>query len=244
MLKEAIQEIERISRPKTYEIGGRTFYDVGTSLREYRPEVIRPEKKVLTSLDALVTLIKTEALKAQKPPLYIQVDRFDHVLCFTQTGDEAHEFLRNFLYSVDAIDVPGFQEGFMDHETAMIALRCKFQQTDDLDYLLNLLSTIDISAGTTTKDNGATQTVQVKQGIAFKEYQDIKPIVDLKPYRTFQEVDQPESAFLCRVNDKCEIGLFEADGGMWRLQARENVKAFLAEQLSDEVQNDKVYITL
>jgi hypothetical protein len=244
MLKEAIEKIVELAHPKTYEIGGRTFYDDGSTLTEYRPKVILPGETKLTSLDALVTMVKTEALKTQKPPLYIQVDRFNHVSCFTQPADEAHEFFRTALYSVDAIDVPGFRTGFMSHEQAMIALRCDFQTSDDLAYLLNLLSRIDVSGGVTSSDNGVTQQVETQKGIALKEYENIRPTVNLKPYRTFQEVDQPETAFLCRVNDKCEIGLFEADGGMWKLQARENVKDFLKQQLTDEVTNAQVYITL
>lgn len=244
MLKEAIEKICELATPKTYTVGDRTFYDAGRGLTEVRPEVILTPEKKLTSLDALVTLVKTEALKLQQSPLYIQADSFDHVSCFTQPGDEKHEFLRTRLYQVGMTDVPGFREGFMGYEQAMITLRCAFQDNTDLQYLINLLSRIDVSAAVTTTDNGLSQQVETQNGIALKDYENVRPVVNLKPYRTFQEVDQPETAFLCRINDKCQIGLFEADGGMWKLKARENVKDFLAKQLQTEVDAKQVYITL
>ena len=40
------------------------------------------------------------------------------------------------------------------------------------------------------------------------------------------------------------ISFTEADGGMWKLHAREIVKAFLEEKLADLVASDAVYIAL
>ena len=45
----------------------------------------------------------------------------------------------------------------------------------------------------------------------------------LRPYRTFKEIDQPESQFLLRLNENGNIGLFEADGGMWKLEAKKSI---------------------
>ena len=76
------------------------------------------------------------------------------------------------------------------------------------------------------------------------ELEAIKPRVPLRPFRTFQEVEQPESEFLLRMDEEGNIGLFEADGGMWKLKARQTVKAFLEEQLAEEVAGNGVYIAL
>ena len=60
----------------------------------------------------------------------------------------------------------------------------------------------------------------------------IKPIVKLKPYRTFQEIDQPEGLFLIRIDER-GITFTEADGGMWKLEARKTIKKYLEEKLKD-----------
>lgn len=46
------------------------------------------------------------------------------------------------------------------------------------------------------------------------------------------------------MDEEGNIGLFEADGGMWKLKARQTVKAFLEEQLAEEVAGNGVYIAL
>ena len=72
----------------------------------------------------------------------------------------------------------------------------------------------------TSEDNGVTQTVEARKGIALKAREQVKPRVPLCPFRTFLEVEQPESEFLVRMREGGEIGLFEADGGMWKLDAK------------------------
>lgn len=72
----------------------------------------------------------------------------------------------------------------------------------------------------------------------------IKPIVKLKPYRTFFEVEQPESEFLLRIGDGGQVGLFEADGGMWKMTARYTIKSYLQEALKEEINDGIVIVTL
>ena len=95
----------------------------------------------------------------------------------------------------------------------------------------------------TYNDNGIATTVVTRKGVDLQNKETIKPIVKLRPYRTFQEVEQPVSEFLIRVGER-GISFIEADGGMWKLQARNTVKAFLEESLSVEVENQSVIVAL
>lgn len=128
-------------------------------------------------------------------------------------------------------------------EEMQIALRTRFQETEDTPYVQKLLSDISTGAKITYNDNGIATTVVTKKGIDLQSNQTIRPIVSLRPYRTFQEVEQPESVFLIRISDR-GITFVEADGGMWKLKARETVKAFLDEQLAPEVQSGTVIVAL
>ena len=140
--------------------------------------------------------------------------------------------------------MPGFQDGFREQEKAIIELRSRFAPGEGVDYLLDLLSRISKDSGVTTNDNGISQTVEARQGIALKTKVQVRPRVSLRPFRTFQEVEQPISEFLLRLDEEGNIGLFEADGGMWKLTARQTVKAFLDEKLADLVVSGTVYIAL
>ena len=57
------------------------------------------------------------------------------------------------------------------------------------------------------------------------------------------EVEQPESIFLIRISER-GIAFIEADCGMWKLKAREVVKAHLEDKLSAEVEGGSVIIAL
>jgi len=245
MLKEAIEHIQETTQPVILEVEGRTFCvnrDGDTS--EIRPSLDVPEVLIINSLDALVKMIKTEALHLYSGvPLYISVPDPLECRCYSQPNKSIRENRLTF-YIAKATDVPGWQkETTMNFEEAMIALRTRFQRTADTDYALKLLSEITTGAKVTFNDNGIATTVVTQKGIALQGTDNIRPIVSLKPYRTFQEVEQPASDFLIRITDR-GIKFVEADGGMWRLTARNTIKSFLEEQLHAEVESGEIVIAL
>lgn len=243
MLKEFIEHIQNTTQPQIVEKDGVTFVVyAGKAPHQLRPDIDHPDTLPLHSLDALVKLVRTEASKAETP-LYITIPDHLTVRCFGQPQPDAR-FLRQVYYEAKATDVPGFRDGFREQEKAIIELRSRFAPSEGVDYLLDLLSRISKDSNVATTDNGVSQTVEARQGIALKTMEPLKPRVPLRPFRTFQEVEQPESEFLLRMDEDGNIGLFEADGGMWKLKARQTVKAFLEEQLAEEVAGNSVYIAL
>lgn len=70
----------------------------------------------------------------------------------------------------------------------------------------------------------------------------VEPRVSLQPFRTFIEVEQPESEFLLRINERGEIGFFPADGGVWKLEATRNVAGYFEEALEDLISAGAVVV--
>ena len=243
MLKEFIAHIQKTTQPFIQEVNGSTFVISGSGgVEEIHPTIYHPDTLPLRSLEALVKMVQTEAAN-MAAPLYITVPNHLTVRCFGQPDPDTRYF-RQVYYEAKATDVPGFQDGFRDQEKAIIELRSRFAPGEGVDYLLDLLSRISKNSGVTTTDNGVSQTVEARQGVALKTVIPVKPRVPLRPYRTFQEVEQPESEFLLRLDEEGNIGLFEADGGMWKLTARQTVKAFLEKELSGLIAADAVYVAL
>lgn len=116
--------------------------------------------------------------------------------------------------------------------------------TEDRDYLLALLSRIDVNQGVSSVDNGISQEVSVKTGAVLKEQQTVQPIVHLQPYRTFLEVEQPASDFLLRLDKEGHPALYEADGGAWKLEAKRNIAAYLGEKLADLIESGNVVVMI
>lgn len=245
MLKAAIEKILEINKPTLEVVEGRTFLVGSDGAREVRPALDKPDTLPLTSLDALVKLLRTEELltgRADKP-VYITIPNHLTVRCFLHPVP-ALRFFRPEPYEVTATDVPGWElRTQLPFEEALIALRTRFQPTNDTEYALKLLSDITTGAKVTFNDNGVATTVVTKKGIDLQSNQPIRPIISLKPYRTFQEVEQPASEYLIRINDR-GITFIEADGGMWKLKARQTVKEYFEEALADEIQEGSVVVTL
>ena len=245
MLKEFIEHIQKTAQPLITIVDDSTFrITSGGSVEEILPAMFHPDTLNLNSLDALVKMVQTEALCCgEQPPLYITIPDHMTVRCFAKPDYDSRCF-RQIYYETHATDVPGWEsKQELGFEEAQIAMRTRFQETIDIAYLQKLLSEISTGAKVTLNDNGVATSVVTQKGVALQSNEAIRPIVSLRPYRTFQEVAQPESPFLIRVNER-RIAFIEADGGMWKLKARETVKAFLEDKLSSEVDQGSVVIAL
>lgn len=238
MLKDAIQYIVSLKDNKTYNINGEVYSD--RELHRIPPVVDRPSSIGVTGLDSVVKLVRNELDMFGNLPLFIRVDGARKVSVFS-TYDEYMK--RDDLYTATC-DVPDFREGFRDQESAIIELRSKFAPGEGVDYLLDLLSRISKDSGVTTRDNGVSQEVEARTGVSLKALVQVKPRVSLQPFRTFLEVDQPESEFILRLDEDGRVGLFEADGGMWKMTAKERIVAYFEEKLADEVGAGKVVVMM
>ena len=229
MLKEAIEKIEEMSALTPFCIDGHTYIRAGDDFVEVRPQMDAPDAHIVTSLDALVHLIKDDTYKRR---LFVSVMTADMVDAFGQL-EEDRRWRRLLLYRAKATDIPGWgAEVRLPFDQASVALMTRFQDSPDREYALRLLAQITTGAKVTYTDNGIASTIVMQKGAALAENMTIRPLVRLRPYRTFQEVEQPEGIFLIRIDER-GITFTEADGGMWRLTARNTVKAWLEKELAD-----------
>lgn len=229
MLKEAIEKIEEMSSPLVYTEDDHSYVLYADHTVELRPAIDSPETVRLNSLDALVQLVKKEQQDRQ---IFVSVTGHDEVDVYDSPSEDSR-WKRNVLYNARAIDIPGWEpEVQMGFDQAAVALMTRFQDGGDREYTLQLLSQITTGAKVTYTDNGVASTIVTQKGAALAQNTTIKPLVKLRPYRTFQEIEQPEGIFLIRISER-GITFREADGGMWKLTARNTAKAWLQEQLQD-----------
>ena len=235
MLAKMIDKIVSLKQTQTFEIGGQTYTD--GHLTRIPPHVDRPECITVSGLDGVCKLIRTEMEKVGVTIL-VQARSYKTVEVMTTY---LPDFSRNALYRAEA-DVPGLRTGFRDRETALIELRSLFIPNEGTQYLLDLLSRITDEKSVSSKDNGVTQVVEARQGVALNAVVEVKSRILLRPFRTFLEVEQPESEFLLRVDANKGIGFFEADGGVWRLEAKRNIADYFARNLADLIDAGRVVV--
>lgn len=93
----------------------------------------------------------------------------------------------------------------------------------------------NLSQGTEANfaDDGMTQQVMAKAGVARVAMVSLPNPVELRPFRTFADIGQPASKFVLRIKADKDHGprcaLFEADGGAWKNTAIATIKAWLTE---------------
>ena len=222
--REFIEKIEDMTGPKVIVTQQGAFADKHL----YRVENKLADTIVLSSLSGLAEMIKQE-MSEYNLPLFVRATSAERVHVFGAIRDDMQRE-RPFTAEAKFIDFD-FNE-YISIENMIICLKSRFAPTEDRDYLVQLLGNITDQQSVQTKDDGITQSATVKSGIQLIGEQRIKPIVTLKPYRTFLEVEQPESDFLIRIKDG-RAALFESDGGAWEREAVKNVADKLRELLED-----------
>lgn len=138
-------------------------------------------------------------------------------------------------YLVAEADLPNNirYENFLDTEQFNIMLQSSFVDKGDREILLKYTGLVRDEAVKTTGDDGISQKVTVKTGVASVAEAVVPNPVTLAPYRTFPEIEQPESKFIFRMKDGPRAAIYEADGGAWRNVAILSIKEYLQEQLKE-----------
>ncbi len=230
MIKKALEYIVGMSEPQVLEINGEAYSDKGLHRICHNPKAQAIE---MTTLTSLVEYIKAK-IDTMDDKMIVHVSSPEKVLLYSMLDLDR---VREYIVEVNA-QVPEFRYGrYMDHESFLIALQSKFIPNDDRELLLKFTGTVENGTVSQYGDDGVTQKATIKTGIASKGEAVVPNPVRLRPFRTFIEVEQPESAFVFRMrqdsDDGVECAVFEADGGAWKNTAMENIKKYLQLELSD-----------
>lgn len=189
------------------------------------------------TLNAVIEYIKSHYDRDEKLMLHVVSPTRIQLLSALKSDGE-----REILIEA-AASVPNFNfDYFIDVEELIISLQAKFVSTKDRDLLLQVLGNLKEENVKNTGDDGVSQSVVAKVGVATVANVKVPNPVQLAPYRTFSEVKQPVSPFIYRMKDGARGALFEADGSAWKLEAIKNIHDYLAENLAEEIKNDKLII--
>ena len=237
MIEKALKYIVGLSSPVVQTIGGETYSDKPLGRVDFTP-LASPIQ--LSTLRSLVDYIKSH-MDTIGPDngqnMFIHVLSPTKVRMYSELNKNRD---REYIAEVTA-DVPVFSfNRWIDHETFCIALQSKFLPADnggqdDRALLLKFAGTVESGTIAEYGDDGVTQKATIKTGIAKKGDAVIPNPVCLKAYRTFIEVEQPETQYIFRMQDKggIQCALFEADGGAWGILAMDRIKCYLEDALSD-----------
>ncbi|MEE1085791.1 MAG: hypothetical protein U0L05_01255 [Schaedlerella sp.] len=241
-LERALQFItdlkERSMEPKVVTIDGRIYCN--KDLKRYH--VFDKASCIeVNTLTAIVDFIKGKPEELRETML-LHIKSPTKVCLYSGLIDERD---REHLMEANAIVNSFSFDRWYDQERFLIELQANFLNTEDLEKIKMVSG--NIKAGTTANydDDGVSQKTTIKSGIANNTDVIVPNPVKLKPYRTFNEVQQPESDYVFRIRDTGrgpEFKLVEADGGIWKMAAMKSMKEYFEFELKEEL--EKLHITV
>lgn len=265
---DAVEQIARLTQMATaHTIDGRTFLADGNgAFVEAIPER-RAEVMIVRSLTGFVGFVEKNLDDLTLDELLVHVESPTRVQLVSPLSE--HERRRNvYLAALYQSPLTGRNLDFgwgrwLDLETFNIALQALFVgparidvtthdsvgreyvdgdgEGNDRARVLALVGNVKDGRVNTTSDDGVTQTVEAKVGIAKVENAKVPNPVTLIPYRTFGEIEQPSSPFVLRLRsgaaaEKVTAALFEADGGAWEAVAIQRIVAWLKNELPKDLE--------
>lgn len=234
MIKEALEYIVNMSAPHLTEVDGETYSDRPLDRVSYAPTAATLRLDTLTSLVDYIKGCKKDMHEEYDQQWIIHINDPAHVYLMSMLDTDRK---RETLIEASAERYMNAIGNYIDQESFLIGIKSNFVQTDNTALLLKFAGTVEDKSVAQYTDDGITQKATIKRGIAGHEEAVVPSPIALAPYRTFLEVEQPESDFVFRMKSdergiKC--ALFEADGGAWKHEAINNIKTYLSEALKDE----------
>lgn len=234
MLKELIQYLMELKRPEIVEQDGKVYSTSGLKQLNKEQPV---EAMNIRSLSGLVDYIKSNFDHERKVMIHIEspttVRLYDSL---NGVNDR-----RNYI-TADAMLPTITFERHMDREEFNIMLQACFVNNGHKESVLKFIGSIVEDNSVILDDDGISQKVTARTGIASLGLSEVPNPVGLKPFRTFVEVGQPESEFVLRLREGGKVGLFEADGGAWELNAMQNIREYFNDNLKELIEGGKVII--
>jgi hypothetical protein len=236
--------VTEVGDNEEHTIDGRIYTDRG--LHTVKPPMA--DALEVDTLNALVVLSTAGMDDLKLDDALAHVDDFKTVKIISKTADnwgQRRTFAKAMLR--DAINFK-FND-YLNHEDFMIGLQSQFSKPNgmagtEIIALQTFVASLTQEAVQASEDDGMTQRVSTKKGV-MKSWTEAKPKWLLAPYRTFREIEQPTSEFLLRLKTvegglpKC--GLFEADGGAWKLDAVKEIQMWLKDKLPAPLKDRVIY---
>jgi len=228
MIREAIDRILALGKPEIIDIGE------GLDARKFSTGVIHaikapmPETLEIQSLQGLVDYIGFQKIEASTHALFVHAH--DKVALRSVILHPESQRDCQIIAKLDSITQQFGQN--MSTESFIVWLQSRFCASPERDKVMKLVGNITAGAEVQVQDDGVTQRATVRAGVTRQEQVDCPNPVNLRPFATFNEVEQPERPFILRIktagkDEPVMAALHEADGGAWQVTARANIAAWL-----------------
>jgi hypothetical protein len=233
MLKELAQYIVGLSKPELVDINGMLFSDRKLERYDYK----EPDALHFKSITGFLEYIKTDC-DSTYAESFIHIKNYDRIEFLSPLNDDNERE----IYAIcepDKINI--MFNKFIEREQFNIMLQTGFVENNDLSDILRYIGNMSDKAVRTVGDNGISQEITIKSSTQGLIDVFIPNPVILKPYRTFTEIEPVESKFVFRMQEGGYCGLFEADGGAWKINTMHALEEYISDVLESLEIDIKVF---
>lgn len=221
LTRDFLEKVAEMAQPNTLTEGIRTFVD--KPMHMLVDEIAADIPLHTNSLSSVADYIKSNAdfdALASDGRKIIHVEDEKTVWLYT----EMNSFKKRSALLLASAWVSSFPFGqWLSLENFIISVQANFVADEHRDELLSFVATVKQDTGVEQQDDGVTQKVTTRSGVSLSRTSKVPNPITLRPFRTFSEVEQPESAFVFRIKaeEGCGVkaALFAADGDAWRHDA-------------------------
>lgn len=234
MTRDLLNGILEMDKPHEIDYAERKFTDKRMTAL---PREIVAEALETSTLTSVVDYIasNTDAKAIDDSRFVIHVAGHGSVILYKEMNQDKG---RDHLVHAE-IERSHFPFGqFMSIEQFNINIQSLFVQNEQTKALLEFIGSVKDDSTVKQLDDGVTQRVETNSGISLAKASSVPNPVYLRPFRTFSEIDQPESAFVFRMrkDERCGVtaALFEADGAAWKHEAILGIKQYFEDMLTSK----------
>ncbi|MDR0477019.1 MAG: hypothetical protein LBH14_03650 [Desulfobulbaceae bacterium] len=228
MKAETIEKILEISQRSPIFLDGRNF-DSAT-MKPIMPAM--PETMHVSSLQGVVDFVNFEFPEDKKHLAFL----LDADAVQVVSDLMPPEWRRRIYLQAVSPSPNHFFKVDIAVTDAICWLQTGFMPSPDRDHIIAMISHLKGGTSITVSDDGLSQRAAVKSGITRTGTEDVRNILQLRPFQTFCEIEQPEVSCLIRLKedgDNFKIKITQADGGRWKIAARAAIAAWLREKLPE-----------
>lgn len=227
MIRKALEYIVGLSEAKIEKINGLNY--------TYKPiELIRPPRVERIGISTLSSLVKY--IQANKDELDLKkVLIVIHNECEVMLQSNLNEANDRSVYITVNAGCTGYSKTnkFIDSEEFNIWLQSSFIENNDRNAILKVVGNLKDEAVKQLNDDGISQKVTIKTGVASVGEAIVPNPVTLIPYSTFPEIEQPERLFTFRMRAGGYCALFESDASIWKNKAMNSIAEYLKKELTE-----------
>jgi hypothetical protein len=238
VIKEAIDKVIELDEIRMVEDDGRIYVRGREELKRVkRPDEHHPTPLKVGNLRTVVQYLVLNPDGLDLASLTIHVtDPFTVEVIGPLQSDNDNT---RFTYLTARCRPNGFQfNRAIDLEEFVLDLQANFQRTGPLDEVVCMLANLANETIRQNIDDGFSQTLQIKTGLTTKAEVKVQNPIELVPFRTFREVEQPAGEFILRFKERKNaapmVSLTIADGDAWELEAIAAIRTTLKGWLEEE----------